>query len=205
MAYTYSNGDGVTPLLVTEPNGATEPISNLDNAIRQIKAYLNDPTEGPEGKFSGILGDTKVIATQNTSQTLAAGAGIATIAFNVEDLDAGADYNNTTYTFTAPAAGLYLAVVSVTLDVTASSTPTDIKYQLDIFVDGTSGARTTMNMGTNENNQDLSLVRLFNLSAGQTLLAKLTVTVGSGSMTVTLLNDPRETVFQVVKQPVLPV
>lgn len=47
MPYNYTNGDGVAPLLVTEPNGATETVSILDNAIRQIKAYLNDPTAGP--------------------------------------------------------------------------------------------------------------------------------------------------------------
>jgi len=46
MAYTYTDGDGLTALVKTEPNGATEPVSNLDDAVRQIKAYMRDDTGG---------------------------------------------------------------------------------------------------------------------------------------------------------------
>ena len=55
MSYNYTNGDGVSVLLTTEPNGATEPVSVLDQAIRQIKAYLNDPTVGPAAILSALL------------------------------------------------------------------------------------------------------------------------------------------------------
>lgn len=55
MSYNYSNGDGPTVLLTTEPNGATEPVSVLDQAIRQIKSYLNDPTAGPAALISALI------------------------------------------------------------------------------------------------------------------------------------------------------
>jgi microcystin-dependent protein len=55
MSYNYTNGDGVSVLLTTEPNGATEPVSVLDQAIRQIKAYLNDPTVGPAAILNTLL------------------------------------------------------------------------------------------------------------------------------------------------------
>jgi microcystin-dependent protein len=54
MSYNYTNGDGVAVLLVTEPDGDTEPVANLDDAIIQIKKYLNDPTAGPDAKIAAI-------------------------------------------------------------------------------------------------------------------------------------------------------
>lgn len=203
MAYTYNPGDPVSVLDPAEPNGATEPVSNLDNAIRQIKAYLNDPTVGPAALFALKLAATKVVATQVSSQVIAAGAGITPVEFDNEDLDPSNEFDPVTFKFTADADGFYLVMGQVTVDVTASAAPTDIKYQLDVFVDGTSGARTVRNMGTNENTQDLPFNRGFDLSAGQTIWVKLTVTVGSGTLSVTILNDPRETIFQVVKLPIL--
>ena len=55
MSYNYTNGDGVAVLLPAEPNGATEPVSILDNAVRQIKAYLNDPIAGPAALLSSLI------------------------------------------------------------------------------------------------------------------------------------------------------
>jgi hypothetical protein len=203
MAYTYSNGDGAAVLLTTEPNGATEPLSNLDNAIRQIKAYINDPIAGPDPTLNKKIGATKVIVTQTSAQTIAAGAGITPIEFDNIDLDPSGEFDDTTFKFTATDDGLYLVTVGLTLDVTASAAPTDILYQMDIFIDGASGARTKKFMDGSVLDTDLQLTRLFDLSAGQTVWIKFTLTVGSGTMTVTVLNDPRETILQIVKQPVL--
>jgi microcystin-dependent protein len=55
MAYDYSNGDGVAVLLANEPDGASEPVSNLDDAVRQIKAYLNDPQAGPSAVTAALV------------------------------------------------------------------------------------------------------------------------------------------------------
>lgn len=55
MGYNYTNGDGPSVLLTSEPDGATEPVSILDNAIRQIKSYLNDPTAGPAALIAALI------------------------------------------------------------------------------------------------------------------------------------------------------
>jgi hypothetical protein len=199
MAYSYSNGDGVAVLLVTEPDGATEPVSVLDQAVRQIKSYLNDPTEGPDAKVSAIVNPTKVVATHSGGQAIAAGAGITPIEFDTEDLDANGDFNNATYKFTAPVDGLYLVIAALTVQTAASSTPTAILHQLDMFIDGTSSARTRLSRGTDETDADMQLTRMLNLSAGQTVWMKYTLTVGSGTMSVDVVADPRETIFQVTK------
>jgi len=52
--YNYTDGDGVTALDVSTPDGATEPVSVLDDAVRQIKAYLLDPTKGPDALVTAL-------------------------------------------------------------------------------------------------------------------------------------------------------
>lgn len=89
MSYTYTNGDGVAVLLVTEPNGATEPISVLDDAIRQIKAYLNDPIAGPEAKIAALA---NAVTPAGTIRTTA----VNTIPTGWLDCD-GAAVSRTTY------------------------------------------------------------------------------------------------------------
>lgn len=54
-SYAYTNGDGLTVLDVATPDGATEPVANLDEAIRQIKAYLKDPEAGPEALINSVI------------------------------------------------------------------------------------------------------------------------------------------------------
>jgi microcystin-dependent protein len=54
MSYAYSNGDGLAVLDPLTPNGAVEPVAILDDAIRQIKAYLKDPTVGPEALINAV-------------------------------------------------------------------------------------------------------------------------------------------------------
>ena len=45
-SYSYNDGDGLSVIDKTVPNGAVEPVSNLDDAIKQVKAYLKDATAG---------------------------------------------------------------------------------------------------------------------------------------------------------------
>lgn len=46
MSYSYTDGDGLASLDKTLPNGAIEPVSNLDDALKQVKAFLVDPLAG---------------------------------------------------------------------------------------------------------------------------------------------------------------
>ena len=77
MSYNYTNGDGVAVLLASEPNGATEPVSIVDNAIRQIKAYLNDPTAGPAALIASLIPSGLVIPGGWASDTPPSGWLIA--------------------------------------------------------------------------------------------------------------------------------
>ena len=55
-SYNYTNGDGIAALDASTPDGSTEPVSVLDDALRQIKAYLLDPTKGPQALIDAITG-----------------------------------------------------------------------------------------------------------------------------------------------------
>lgn len=44
--YDYTNGDGIESLDKTKPDGATEMVAILDDAIRQLKAFIRDDTAG---------------------------------------------------------------------------------------------------------------------------------------------------------------
>lgn len=204
MSYVYNPGDPVTVLDPAEPNGAAEPISVLDNAIRQVKAYLRDGTEGPAAKIAAlgtaVSNPTRVVATHLGGQIVGESDGQVVIAFNQEDLDTNNDFSIVTYKFTAPKDGLYLVITGITLNKVASAAPTGIVHQMDLFIDAISGARTKVARGTDDaTTVDLQLTRMFNLSLGQTISVRYSVTVASGTLSVELLTDPRETVFQVTK------
>jgi len=45
-SYSYTDGDGLAVIDKTLPNGAVEPVSNLDDALKQVKAWMKDATAG---------------------------------------------------------------------------------------------------------------------------------------------------------------
>lgn len=86
MSYTYSPGQGISALLPNEPLG-TEPFSVLAPAIRQIKAYLNDTSVGPEAKLVAVAA---ALVTMQAQMTSSSSMPIGTIAF----FGALADFSN---------------------------------------------------------------------------------------------------------------
>lgn len=73
MSYTYTTGQGLAAMTASEPSG-TEPFLNLSPAIRQIKAYLNDPTVGPEAKLAlAAAGLASLIASQSAAGSVPVG------------------------------------------------------------------------------------------------------------------------------------
>ena len=52
--YSYTTGDGLSALDVTKPDGDVEPVANLDDAIKQIIAYLKDSAVGPHALIQSI-------------------------------------------------------------------------------------------------------------------------------------------------------
>lgn len=65
--YSYTTGDGLSKLSVTTPDGDTEPVANLDEAIKQIKAYLKDSSVGPEALINATYPVGMVVMTACTS------------------------------------------------------------------------------------------------------------------------------------------
>lgn len=86
MSYSYSTGNGVAVLLPTEPAG-TEPYLNLAPAIRQIKAYLNDTSVGPEKKAQ-LVSDALAALTASLSSSGTVPVG-TTMFYSAEAAPAG--------------------------------------------------------------------------------------------------------------------
>lgn len=59
--YSYVRGDGSSVLDKTTPVGQSEPGPVLDDAIRQIKAYLNDDLVGPDALITAMLAEANAV------------------------------------------------------------------------------------------------------------------------------------------------
>lgn len=205
MPYAYTDGDGLSALDKAKPDGATEPVSNIDDAIRQIKAYMRD-TVGGLAKMRADVDELaatisgKMIATKSGAQLVTAGAGASIVTFNTEAVDAANAYDPTTYKYTAPASGLYFVLASLRVSKSsATGTPTDINHKLQIFVAGIAGATQTIKSTDEDDEITIQISRMFNLSSGQTIDVRYVVTVGSGTYVAATSSDATDTIFQVVK------
>lgn len=247
MSYTYNDGDGLSVLDKTKPNGATEPVSILDDAIKQIKAYLRDETAGvakmqadvtdaladistlqgrvttTEGDISGLRTDvdagTAAIATlESTVDSLVVTAGgnpvtaivslssdtnrtsvapLSIVPFDLVNLDTDAAFNTSTGIYVVPRAGLYRLTVQLQLDVSVSSTPTDIQHYVCIKVNGTVAAQANLRRETGTAVCTLELNRLFQLAATNTVEVHYQLTTASGTMTSIIKGLSIGTIFQI--------
>src|SRR5690606_9564775 len=123
MSYNYTDGDGLDVLDVSEPNGAAEPLSNLDDAIRQIKAYLKDSTGGlaklisrveklEEGDTSAAANNASFVAYLSSSQSVNQASGAVLIPFDQEVTDPDSCFNTINSRFVAPVNGTYMFILS---------------------------------------------------------------------------------------------
>lgn len=154
MGYSYTNGDGVSVLLTTEPNGATEPVSNLDDAIKQIKAWIRDTTSnvgaaGMQSAITALQSAVSAIPASVVGQGLCsiglsaqqdvvfAGAGDlqGTVQFNTKVFDPDSAFNAVSYKFVAPFAGYYFFSAVVTTSISGGS-PTEIDQAFDFYKNG---------------------------------------------------------------------
>lgn len=198
--YTYSNGDGLSKLDKTVPLG-TEPVSNLDDAIRQIKAYLKDDTAGVAKLVADLVTIQASVSTlgvnyyfaayRTTAQSIAAGAGAQLIVCNQADVNPQTAFNTTTGRFTVPKAGWWIFSAFIRVAKTASSTPTDIKHNLDLYINGASAASLHTPMGTDESDVSLRFASQHYCAQGDVVDMRYFLTVASGSMTVETSIDPR--------------
>jgi|SRR5690606_2036327 len=206
MAYTYTNGDGLSALDASEPNGATEPVSNLDDSIRQIKAYLKDPTGGLQKVINDVSSLQTQLGTANnrasfvaylsTPQTANQSSGVELIEFDQETLDPDGCFNTSTSKFTAPAAGLYLFILSVRLDATSASDPVNITHRLSFYKNGSVVTTSENEAESNTAGRTYETTRMIQLAQGDTVDARYEVVTVSGTITMSVTADPIKTVFQ---------
>lgn len=157
MAYTYTDGQGLAALDKTTPNGATETVSILDDAIRQIKAFMRDTTTGG---LAGLF--TRMTTAETNITTLTAanipvgvmmdyGAGSAPTGWLVCD---GSAVSRTTY---ATLFGIIGIVYGSGNGTTTFNVP-DFRGRVSVMNDGGAGRAVGVAAGTfgGEQNHALS-------------------------------------------------
>lgn len=109
MSYNYTDGDGLSALDKTEPAGS-EAASNLDDAVRQIKAYLKDATGGLAAEIAKITTlQSEVAALESSMADLVAGytnaagvnAALDAVIADAADLDVAVPVTNNRGAFLA--------------------------------------------------------------------------------------------------------
>ena len=154
MSYAYTNGDGVAALDPATPNGAAEPVSNLDDAVKQIKAWIRDTTSnvGGTGMISAITalqaavtgipasvtGQGAFSVSLGTQQDIVfggSGSMDGTVSLDTEAFDPDSAFNSTLYEFSAPYAGYYFISASVSTTKSGGS-PTEIDHESVVYLNG---------------------------------------------------------------------
>ena len=205
MSYNYTNGDGVSVLLPTEPNGATEPLSNLDNAIRQIKAFLNDPTKGIPYLEAAIAAAASAgnrnffSAYSNVNQTIPVSTETK-VNFGLELADPDGVFNASTGRFTAPATGWYQFVVSIRTDWLSPVAPDDLILHLCLKKNGSSNvAAQEFDLDDAFGGATYNLVRAVQLNVGDYVEFYAYYYVFSGSVSLQITADWLKTTFQGIR------
>lgn len=215
--YSYTNGDGLTKLDVSTPVGAAEPISVLDDAIRQIKAYLKDSTSGLAALISRVAAqDTTIsnIATlvgnygsrnffsaySNAHQTISSPNTETKLIFGLEFADPDSVYNVSNSRFVASATGWYRFVLSTRVDWLSPSTPFGLTYSISLRKNGTVVAAQEFELGTNYVGTTNALPRTISLSAGDYVEAYASYGIISGSVVMQISADYNKTCFQGIRE-----
>ena len=215
--YSYTNGDGLSKLDVATPVGTTEPISVLDDAIRQIKAFLKDGTSG----YASLVTQLATLSTNMTALQAAVGSygsrnffssysnahqfisvpsTSTKINFGLELADPDACYNNSTSRFTAPATGWYRFVLSTRVDWLSPSTPVGITFAIMLHKNGVEVAAQEFEIGTRCEGITVALPRTISLNAGDYVEAYASYGLASGSITMQITADNNKTCFQGIRE-----
>lgn len=205
MAYNYTNGDGVSVLLPAEPNGATEPISNLDNAIRQIKAFLNDPIRGIPAIESSLAtvaaGNRDFFSAYSSANQSVSAATETKLNMTLELVDQSNRYTAASSRFTAGTTGWYRFNASIRCDWLSAVTPLGLNLELKLKKNGTTTlAIAEYNLDDNVNGSTYPLIRVVNLTAGDYVELYALYTLSSGTCTLQVTADANKTVFQGLRE-----
>ena len=209
--YTYTNGDGLTKLDATTPVGASEPISVLDDAIRQIKAYLKDPTSGVAALATQVANLATAVgsygsrnffsAYSNTNQTISTPSTPTKITFGLETADPNNLFDASNSKYTAPATGWFRFNLSMRVDWVGASTPAGIGLNIVLKKNGTNDiAEQEFDLDTNTGGATYNLARIVALNAGDYVEAFAHYTIVSGSVQLQITSDVKKTCFQGIRE-----
>ena len=203
MSYSYTAGQGVAALVPTEPNGATEPVSNLDDAIRQIKAFLTDSSAGWPfllTSISGVanLGNKNFFSAYSNANQVIPVTTSTKLTLGLEQADPDGVYDIATSRFTAPASGWYKITVSVRIDWLNSVNLDCGRFSLQLKRNGTTIAEAEHNMGALADfvGATYTIERSVSLSANDYLEVFGFYDLYTGSVTCQITADLNKTVFQ---------
>ena len=206
MSYTYTTGQGVSALVPTEPNGATEPVSNLDDAIRQIKAFLTDPSAGWPSMLAAVgaaasTGNRNFFAVYSSvNQSVPIGV-YTKINFALEQADPDSVFDPTQSRFTAPATGWYRFNLSVRIDWLYTVPFTDLTLHLRLKKsDGSYPAASEQDLEASDSGITYTLTRTIYLTAGQYVEPYIYYTTSNGTMGMHITADAARTAFQGIRE-----
>lgn len=198
MSYSYTNGDGPTVLLVTEPNGATEPVSNLDDAVKQIKKWINDPTsgKGAVGLFADVAALTvsrgPFSASMGSNQALGASAKLL---FNTDVYDPGSVYDATNSKYVVPSTGFYGITAGFAWNNAASASPTGLEFFISIKVNGSSKRYKNVRANTDVAGGDIEVNWNGSLTVADVVEVYGGFNIGTGTATFNTDNNVERTFF----------
>lgn len=185
MSYTYTNGDGVAAMDPATPDGASEPVSHLDDAIRQIKAYLTDPAVGPDALAqAAVLASSGALklerycfrAVSSVDQSLPHGvsASFSQVTFTSTEFDTAPAFNLPANNFVCAKKGVYSFMIFLDTEITSGSTSGRNTY-LEFRKNGArEGGVMVRDDGTNANQETSIHYALMQLNVGDTVGAFVT-------------------------------
>lgn len=201
MSYSYTPGQGVSALVPTEPNGAVEPVSNLDDAIRQIKAFLTDNSAGwpylvtAIGAAANAGNKNFFSAYSSANQTLVVNTDTK-LTLGLEEADPDGVFTPATSRFTAPATGWYKITASVRVDWFDYTTSTYGNFSLALKKNGSTVVARAENNFEFFVGTTYMLERAISLSAGDYLELFAHYNVNAGTITCQVTADSAKTAFQ---------
>lgn len=188
-------------MVTTEPNGATEPVSNLDDAIKQIKLFLNDPNAGwpymlqQVGLAANAGNKNFFSAYSNANQTIPATTETK-VAMGLEQADPDGVFDPANSRFTAPATGWYKFTVSIRVDWLSAAGVTTGVFHAKLKKNGSTNVASSETNLSSFDGATYSIERAVSLNSGDYVELFAYYMLDSGTVTCQLTTDFTKTAFQ---------
>jgi hypothetical protein len=175
-----SNGTTATKLQSTMTAGTWYRVVNKGQAApagaRYAKIVAAAGTTLAAGARDAYIDQARVFrflpafeAYEGSGQIIGTGAGWTTLSLDTETYDYGSNYNNTTYTFTAPEDGIY----SISADIEITGLNTTAWARVGFYINATTRLPGAMIAGQSSPDLITHTVAALELQAGDTVVCQL--------------------------------